>query len=330
MKKLFAKFLILFVIFSFCSCGGKKYATDECGCFFDFDDAKYLAKKKGTDFLVVITNDGDDELSSYFIKSVLKSPDFKTSVLKKYNVIHFDFSQKTYAKTQVGEGATEEMLKQAELIQRTASKGFLISRKLNCQSAPSIYRFSKNGFFVSEVVIEKDDYSVLNFVKQVEASDKKSLELEEQYKATKEGSVVERMKKIDSLFTSFNLVEKSFADVLIKDAISIDKTNESGLVVKYLMQDVDNITTDLCNEKKFSEAAELYYKLAQNELVDTDTKINCYFYAAYILAMTNDMEQIPQILKYLEAGKALNPESDAAIEFDDMYNYFKELSESAE
>ena len=61
------------------------------------------------------------------------------------------------------------------------------------------------------------------------------------------------MKKIDSLFTSFNLVEKSFADVLIKDAISIDKTNESGLVVKYLMQDVDNITTALCNEKKFFE-----------------------------------------------------------------------------
>lgn len=319
--------ILLVALFAF-SCSGKKYATDECGCFMDFDDTKYLSKKNSTDFIVIITNDGDDDNSSNFINKVLKSPDYKSSVLKKYNVIHFDFSQKTFAKTIIPDDSTEEQIRQADLIQRTAAKGYLISRKLNCQTAPSVFRFNKNGFYVSQIFVEPKDYSVSSFVKLIEETNQKSIEFDEKYAATKEGSVVERMNKIDELFKSFDLPQKSFADSLIKDAINLDKNNESGLVGKYLIYEADNLTTDLCNEKKYKEASTVYYNIAQNPLVENDDKINCYFYAAYILAMTNDVNEIPQILKCLEEGKALNPQSDSAIEFDEMYNYFKKLSES--
>ena len=90
-KKFIAALLILFALSLFISCGKAK--NDEYGCFQTMDQALKNAQKNNQEVLVIVTMQGDDDLSQSFVSDILSTKEFKNEILPSYSVILMDFSQ---------------------------------------------------------------------------------------------------------------------------------------------------------------------------------------------------------------------------------------------
>lgn len=309
--------------FMIVSCGGSKDVKDDCGCFMDFDAALAHAKKENKDILAIVTLNGSEYLSSEFVEKVTLNPDFGEKILKKYEVVHYDFSQASSMKTVAPENGTEEEIKKANELAALMAKGYSFANLLHCQSAPAIYRFTKNGMLIDEVEYEDTDFSLDSFVDLVASYDQKSADFYAALKNLKSGSVVERAQKLDELFTSCSDRQKLYFIDIFDEIIKLDKNNESGLLGKFIIISADLKSTKLCSERKFVEAANTYVSFCDKDFISNDEKINGYFMGAYILGMTRNVEHIPQILTWINNAKELNPDSESLETLNSMYEYFE-------
>ena len=155
-KKLFFPilFITFFVLFVSCKSSTKK---SENGFFYSFEDCKKSAQKANKDFLVIFTS--DDENSVAFNKNLLESDDFASVIFDSFEIVHFDFSKTTFENAQIQPHFSKQQKKDAENLQKIINEGNSIVSKVRCQVTPSIYRFSKDGFFICEVILENAEYS---------------------------------------------------------------------------------------------------------------------------------------------------------------------------
>ena len=78
------------------------------------EDAFSDAKKKNQNVLVIVTSNGDDELSASFVDNVINDANFKSEVSSKYTVLHMDFSEATFKKTVVNPDDDKKVQEKAE------------------------------------------------------------------------------------------------------------------------------------------------------------------------------------------------------------------------
>lgn len=326
-KKLFVPilFITFFVLFVSCKSSTKK---SENGFFYSFEDCKKSAQKADKDFLVIFTS--DDENSVAFNKNLLESDDFASVIFDSFEVVHFDFSKTTFENAQIQPYFSKQQKKDAENLQKIINEGNSIVSKVRCQVTPSIYRFSKDGFFICEVILENAEYSSKKLLEKLLLSDSYSKEISEKYQEIKKLSGIEKVQKIDEFYKTFSMQQSFFVEPLIQDVLAADKNNESGLLSKYLFQSVQIKTSNLLGEKRFKEISDEYLKLLENPVFTADEKINLYFSAAFYLGLAENPDDIPKIIEYLEAALSLDEKSHYKDDLNDLINFYKGLLEKNE
>ena len=103
-------FFVMGLLFTGCS----KNSADEKGIFYSMEDAFSAAEKKNQNVLVIVTSNGDDELSASFVDNVINDVNFTSEISSKYTVLHMDFSEATFKKTVVNPDDDKKVQEKAE------------------------------------------------------------------------------------------------------------------------------------------------------------------------------------------------------------------------
>lgn len=321
MKKFYTLFLSLLVLISFISCG-KKSNVSENGCFNTLDDASESAKKNKQNILLIVTTGEDDIASKSFIENVLSAPDFKKEISTKYATVNFDFSEASYQKTVVKEDATKEEQSAAEAYADLMYENARVASLLNIQAAPAVFLFTKEKYFITEIVFEKDVSNVSEFYSLISREDDLAATINEMVRATEKGSVADRVIAIDVLFESTDSVYKSFLGDLIDKVVELDKKNESGLLSKYILAKANTKASDFFMEGKIPEAVVCFTEAAKQQYVEPIHVQQLYYMAAYILAMSGSTDYT-SMLDYLQKSLDAAPESETAAGIEMFKSYIE-------
>lgn len=303
------------------SCGKSK--SNDYGLYQDINTAKEAAQKNKQDILVVITMEGDDEASTDFVATVLKTEDFKKNISSKYSVVHMDFSQASYEKTVVNPEDSKDAQKASEdyatLMQNNAKYASL----MNIQSTPAMMLLTKEVYVITDLEYSEDiktaaDVETLLSSKQSEIED-----IHAKVEATKKGSNIEKVQAIDALYDATDPMYQPFLKDLVKDVVSMDKNNESGVLSKYLLAKADSDAADFYLTGDAANASKAYADVCENPHLTPAHKQQAYYLAAYLLSMTGSTD-FDTILGYLQKSIEADPESEQVENIKNVIKYFTE------
>ena len=229
-KKFIAALLILFTLSLFISCGKAK--NDEYGCFQTMDQALKNAQKNNQEVLVIVTMQGDDDLSQSFVSDILSTKEFKNEILPSYSVILMDFSQSSYKKTVVNETDSKAAKKAAEEYAKIVQNNSKTASLLNVSKTPSLYLLTKENYFITEVPYTDEVKTFEDFKKNLDAQSPLVSQMKEFIAAIQKGSKQEKLAAIDNLYENTEIIYRVFLADLIDKYVEMDKDNESGLLSK--------------------------------------------------------------------------------------------------
>ncbi|MCR5188793.1 MAG: hypothetical protein K6C97_07635 [Treponema sp.] len=326
-KKILAAFVLLFTASLFISCGKAK--TDEFGCFQTLDQALKNAQKKDQEVLVIVTMQGDDELSQAFVSEILSSEEFKQEILPAYSVLLMDFSQASYQKTVVNETDSKADQKAAEEYAKIVQDNSKTASLLNVSKTPSLYLLTKENYFITEVAYTDEVRSFADLKKNLDDQAPLVSQIKELIAATKKGSNQEKMAAIDKLYENTEIIYRTFLSDLINKYVEMDKDNESGLLSKYLFAQADSKASNLYMSGDTLAAAKAYVEACSNPNLEADYKQQAYYMAAYIMSMSGSTDYAT-ILDYLNLSIQANPESESVESINQVVDYLKSVMSQME
>ena len=328
MKKcLISLFSLLCVFMLFVSCG-KKAVKDDCGCFVDLEAAKSYAQKKNIPVLIVVTSEGDDELSTDFVRNILNAADFADKIGNKYAVYHADFSAAAFAKTTAGENASKEERAAAEAYSLIMENSYQNAIALDVTLTPSAYVTTKDGYVVSEVEFGDNDVNLNSFAQLLESYTSKIQKFDVMVAATKKGSASDKVEAIDTLYRATDSAYRSFLIDLVKKVPELDKNNETGLCGKYIVAAADSNAMNYYSKGDLESALKEYLTAADNQFVKAEDKQECFYTAAYFVAYSGS-DDFTAIIQYLNLAYQVAPESSKAPAIKDAITYFETLAENS-
>ncbi len=321
-KNIKAAILILFSVILFFSCGKTK--SDEFGCFQTMTQALDNAEKKNQTVLVMITMQGDDDLSQDFVNEIVSSQDFKNEILPAYSVVLMDFSQSSYQKTVVNESDSKAKQKAAEEYAKIVQDNSRTASLLNVRKTPSIFLLTKENYFIKEIEITDNVKTYADFKNLLDSQIPLINKMNEFIAATKKGSDQEKMAAIDNLYENTTIIYRIFLKDLIDKYVDLDKNNQSGLLSKYLFAQADSNASALYMNGDVVGAAKTYVDVCSNPNLDADYKQQAYYMAAYILSMSGSTDYAT-VLDYLNLSIQANPESESVGSINQVVEYIKSV-----
>lgn len=304
------KFILgaLFAATLFISCG--KAPVDEYGCFQQMEPALKNAQKKNQDVLVMITMNGDDDYSAKFINDVVAKDDFKKEILANYSTVLMDFSQTAYQKTVAAEDAKDKEKKAAEELATIIQNNSKLVSLLNVQTPPAFFIFTKDQYYITEIVYSDDIADVAAFKALIDEKASIINDAHTMVEATKKGTDVEKAKAIDELFEATNPSYRNFLSDLIEKVVELDKNNETGLLSKYILAGADSKAQNAFMTGDTEGASQVYIDICSKEELTPEHKQQAYYMAAYILAMSGSTEY-QKIVDTLQLAVEADPENES-------------------
>lgn len=289
------------------SCG--KPSFNENGFCQDGETAAKLAQKNNQNILIVATMAEDEPFSGDFIENVLKSPKFNEEIATEYVVLQLDFSRKAYEATVYNEESTKEQKKIAEENAERMQQNTLLASRLNLQITPSVYIMSKDMYYITELAFDTDQITNYDSFKALLDSQQSLIEdFNTKLAATKTGTKEEKLAAIDKLFESTDVVYRAFIVDLIDDYIKMDKKDSSGLLSKYLLAKADIVSSNYFMGGDTENAVKAYIDVADDLRLAPEHRQNCYYLAAYIMALSQSTDY-EAILEYLNKAVEVYPDS---------------------
>lgn len=309
-------FFVMGLLFTGCS----KNSADEKGIFYSMEDAFSAAEKKNQNVLVIVTSNGDDELSASFVDNVINSENFKSDVSSKYTVLHIDFSESTFKKTVVNPDDDKKTQEEAEKFANLMQENAKYASKLYVQTTPAAFLLTKENYFISELDLSQKVESLQDFIKMLDEQSETIAKVNQMVEAAKKGNSSEKIAAIDELYEYTQMMYRSFLSDLVFEVINLDKNNESGLLSKYLLTSADITSSEYFLQGNVDAAVKGYLDICENEYLLPEHKQQAYYLAAYIKLMTgsNDYDEC---LKLIDESIAAAPETDSAKSIRNMRDY---------
>ena len=318
-------FFVMGLLFTGCS----KNSADEKGIFYSMEDAFSDAKKKNQNVLVIVTSNGDDELSASFVDNVINDANFTSEVSSKYTVLHMDFSEATFKKTVVNPEDDKKTQDKAEKFANLMQENAKYASKLYVQTTPAAFLLTKENYFISELDLSQKVESLQDFIKMIDEQSETIAKVNQMVEAAKKGNSSEKIAAIDELYEYTQMMYRSFLSDLVFEVINLDKNNESGLLSKYLLTSADITSSEYFLQGNVDAAVKGYLDICQNEYLLPEHKQQAYYLAAYIMLMTgsNDYDEC---LKLIDESIAVAPETDSARSIKNMRDYLTNSIMTAE
>lgn len=335
MKKTnFFAFVYALILISsvFVSCGKKSEVIDEYGFFIDNNAAFKDAQSKGRPLIVMVTSEGDDALSEYFLE-MARTEDFKNKVTGAFTVLHMDFSEKVFKSTVIDDSASKAQVKAANQKIAQLQDNLQMAKLLNVQNTPAFYILTKDEYFITELrgEVNGETYipsTVDQFLELILNSQEKIAYVNNLVEKAKNGSKLDRIAAIDELFENTDYNMRVFLADLVETVIKLDKENESGLLSKYLYADAENIALDCFTSSNLTGTVNAYVNVSNNPSLNPEYKQKAYFMAAYFLIISGS-EDYSFIIQYLNYAKDIYPEGELLETIQTMLDYItQQVSES--
>ena len=307
------------------SCG-KKPLIDDYGCFADYDQAITHADKKNQPILIFFSSLGDDEQSTQLVTDVLKNPAFKEKISAKYTVLHADFSQNAFQKTVAPDNATAAEQNLANTYTTIMQNNYQLAVLFNVSQMPAVFLCTKDGYVVNRIDDSKGFSSFDDFENKLNSNAEELERFNNLVAQTKKGSSLKKVEAIDTLFIATKSEYRSFLLPLVKYALELDKTNESGLCGKFILAQAEAEAMSAYSQGDVETAVQKYLVAANNEFVRPEEKQECFFTAAYLVAYS-DTDDYEGIISYLRTAYELAPASSKAPAIQDAINYFETVLE---
>ena len=307
MKKLTLALFTLIASLFIISCAKAK--TDAYGCYYDFDEATAVANKKNQDIMVIITLDGDDDQSTDFMNKVVRDPKFKDEIASKYAVVCMDFSQKSYEATVATEDADAAAKKAAEENANRMQKNTRVATILNASETPVIFLLSKEQYLINGLFYDDENRTLDGFKEAIAAKASSIDDMHKMIYQTKIGTAEEKIAAIDALFEATSPSYRLLLLDLIDSVKSLDPTNKSGLVGKYVYEAAAAKSDKALIDGDVKTAVQYFIDVAEEEFVPAESKQQALYTAAYMSSMS-ELEEIPVVISYLEKSIQYAPDSD--------------------
>ena len=296
---------------------GKKAALDSYGCFVNYGDALDNSEKKKQPLLMFFTSEGDDEESTQLVADILKHPDFASVILKKYTVFHADFSENTWKKL------TDEEQNDYNIV---LQNNYQIAMLLGVDVMPQVFLCTKEGYLVSQLESDDGFMSMSEFEQLLEENEEKLDKFNKMVAQTNKGSSIAKIEAIDTLYNATDVNFRTFLFPLVKLVLELDKTNESGLLGKYVMINAETEAVTAYSQGYTETAVQKYLEAAESKYIKNEDKQECFYTAAYLAAYSGS-EDYEGILAYLKTAYEIAPESAKASAIQEAITYFETLIE---
>ncbi len=321
MKKIIVLFTIILAATLFVSCGSKAL-KDDYGCFVNYEDALKNAQKKKQPLLVLFTSQGDDEQSTQVVQDIFGNSDFTAKILKNYSVLHVDFSENAFSKTLAPDNPTAEQQKLANAYTTIMQNNYQLVMLFNVDAMPAFFLCTKEGYVVTPLEAEDDITSMEQLTAALEEVTPEYELFEQMVKDTTKGSASSKVEAIDGLYRITNPQYRTFLLPLVQKVPELDKTNETGLVGKYIVATAEAKALSAYSQGDVETAIAQYLSAADNDFVKAEDKQECFYTAAYLSAYGGS-EDYQGILTYLQTAYDLAPSSDKAPAIKEAIDYFQ-------
>lgn len=288
----------------------------------DMDSALAAAKKSSKALLIFITQEGEDQLSESFMKTVNK-PEVFNRISSSYEPVLMDFTQKSFEKTVVRDTDSAEEQAKAKVLADIMQKNSRFAALINPEFTPAVYLFSKEGYYVSHLVL-KGDEDAAGFLKALSDDEVKLNALNQMVAKTKAGKPLEKVAAIDELLEATQPEYRFFLIDMVNTAIGLDKKNKSGLMNKYLITRAEYDVTMAYYDNNAPAAVNTYVNLAKEKFLSGEEKQRSYYMAALIMIKSSGAESLPMIIAYLEKAIAAAPASADVAKLKENLDYFKD------
>ena len=283
---------------------------DDCGCFADYDEALSAAGKSKNPMLIVFTQDDED-----------------ISVSSKYTVFHADFSQDAYQKMSAPDEATAEQQQLANTYTTIMQKNYQLAILLGVSKMPAAFLCTKEGYVVT--AIEDVDYSdKAAFESKLNSFSTELDRFNNLVAQTKKGSAIDKVEAIDGIFMATNQTYRTFLLPLVQTAIELDKTNETGLVGKFILAQAQAQAMFSYSQGDVEDAVKQYLSAADNDFLKAEEKQECFYTAAYLVTASGSTDY-EGIIEYMQTAYDLAPESSKASAIKDAIAYFETVAEKS-
>ena len=286
------------------------------------DSALAAAKKSDKDLLIFITQEGEDKLSTSFMDSVC-SQDIFGKITASYEPVYMDFSQASFEKTVVHENDADQEQKKANDAAEIMQKNSRFAALINPEFTPAVYLFTREGYFVSHLVL-KGDEDGQGFLKALSDDEVKLNALRQMIEKTKTGKPLEKVSAIDEIFEATQPEYRFFIINLVNEAISLDKKNKSGKMGKYLITRTEYDAMIAFYDNNAAGAVNAYVNAAKEKFLTAEEKQQAYYMAALVMVKSSGPESLPMIITYLEKSLSAAPDSANAGQIKENLDYFKD------
>ena len=327
MKKSIFRFLSLilslFLIFSALSCKSEKREyIDEFGCYEQTSQAIEAATADSKNILLVVTMNGDDKESDTFTEDFFKSPDFTSMIADKYTLLHFDLGQKTFERTVAKQNTSKKEQEAANEFSEILQMNFRFAELLGISYTPCLFILTKQGYFITEIPTALGEYSPAKVCNVISSFSSIIDEFNILSQATENGSVVDRVNAIDTLYERTDESHRILLLDLTRKVVDIDFDNKSGLLSKYLFETAVNLALYSSMDNDVDGAVRSLVSVCSNPNLEAADKQNAWYMAAYIL-LSSYSTDYDAILTYLQAAVMSDPQSEIAPQIQQLYDYVK-------
>ncbi|MBQ0166482.1 MAG: thioredoxin family protein [Treponema sp.] len=303
MKKTFRVILSTLLItactFAFFSCNKAPVAWET-----DFSTAAQYAEEQKKDLLIFFSGNEWDGLSPDLMANFLSNKKFMKEAGKEFILFTVDVPSDV-------SGMTDEAYTQLMLLTGTCG----------ISTCPAIIACDLEGVPYYEIAYQDGVTTLDDLINDVKsaAAVKKTIATLEAKLETAQGA--ERVRIIDELVSSIPELYVGRYYELMSTIPTIDPTNESGLVGKYLLVAAEQEATMLMYSGDYAGAIDEFAKTAENDFLTTSQKQECLYYASYF---SMQLEMLPEMLDYMERAYNLDPTSETGILIGEMLPQMKE------
>lgn len=305
---------------------------DFSGWVDSFEAGKAFAAKKGKKIILFFSDDKDG-ISEKLRSDFLEKDDFLKKTSADYVLVNIDFGEARFSEIEkaetviydkvLGENATQEERDAFEKEKEAATvlvNGMLDDMKLariyNVEQTPGFFLVSKEGYVIRNLSVSAETNEE-TFAKTLSESAEQIAEFDSDMKKIRNAKGLEKVKEIDSFFEKTPVDYRYMITDLCQTVVDTDKSNESGLVGKYLLVVANNKAVDYFLEQNSDAAGAEFVKLAENPFLSGDEKQQAYYTAGYLLAQSGSMDY-GRMKNYFQKAYDANPESDYASKILDM------------
>lgn len=291
----------------------------------DYEAAKKTATKQKKNIFLLFSGDDWDGQSAKFKENIANTQDFISTMGKDYVLVNLDFSQKEYEATNIDEAkATKEEKKNAEKVKKVYEEKERISQLYNVQSYPAVYITTPQGYVIATIPYDDTITTTNDYAAKVTEQSEAVKKFTDLANAVASSKKIEKVNAIDALYEETDPAYRNLLENLMREVLTLDKENTTGLLGKYEMQIAYIDAVAKARDQDVEGAAKVFTDACDKGHFDNSQKQEAYYTAAYVLAASNN-ENYDEMIDLLNKAFNADPKNEHADEITQTINAVKQM-----